>query len=84
MYWNSRLHTEHERIVNLLTPGEVLADVFAGVGPFALPAAKKGCAVLANDLNPNSFKYLSSNIKDNDVSSLSNVTTVDANNLSRS
>ncbi|KAJ8084577.1 tRNA(m(1)G37)methyltransferase [Marasmius tenuissimus] len=67
VYWNSRLHTEHERIVTLLTPGEVLADVFAGVGPFALPAAKKGCAVLANDLNPNSFKHLSINIKDNDV-----------------
>ncbi|KAL0576709.1 mitochondrial aspartate-glutamate transporter agc1 [Marasmius crinis-equi] len=67
VYWNSRLHTEHERIVSMLTPGEVLADVFAGVGPFALPAAKKGCAVLANDLNPNSFKYLSKNVEDNDV-----------------
>ncbi|KAE9409111.1 hypothetical protein BT96DRAFT_1089862 [Gymnopus androsaceus JB14] len=68
VYWNSRLHTEHDRIVQLLQPGEVLADVFAGVGPFAIPAAKKGCAVVANDLNPWSYKYLSQNIKDNDVS----------------
>lgn len=67
VYWNSRLHTEHDRIVQLLQPGEVLADVFAGVGPFAIPAAKKGCAVMANDLNPWSYKYLSQNIKDNDV-----------------
>ncbi|KAF9270710.1 hypothetical protein L218DRAFT_914991 [Marasmius fiardii PR-910] len=67
VYWNSRLHTEHQRIVDMLKPGEVLADVFSGVGPFALPAAKKGCAVLANDLNPNSFKYLSQNIKDNEL-----------------
>ncbi|KAG7099715.1 hypothetical protein E1B28_001533 [Marasmius oreades] len=67
VYWNSRLHTEHQRIVDMLKPGEVLADVFAGVGPFALPAAKKGCAVLANDLNPNSFKYLTQNIQDNEV-----------------
>ncbi|KAK7058545.1 tRNA(m(1)G37)methyltransferase [Paramarasmius palmivorus] len=70
VYWNSRLHTEHKRIVTLLKPGEVLADVFAGVGPFALPAAKKGCAVLANDLNPNSVKYLSRNIEDNQVADI--------------
>jgi len=68
VYWNSRLHTEHDRIVNLLKPGEVLADVFAGVGPFAIPAAKnKSCAVLANDLNPQSSKYLSKNAQDNEV-----------------
>ncbi|KAF5388492.1 hypothetical protein D9757_004726 [Collybiopsis confluens] len=67
VYWNSRLHTEHDRIVQSLQPGEVLADVFAGVGPFAIPAAKKGCSVLANDLNPASYEYLCQNIKDNDV-----------------
>lgn len=54
VYWNSRLHTEHARLVNMFRPDELVADVFAGVGPFALPAAKKGCAVLANDLNPES------------------------------
>ena len=41
--------------------------MFAGVGPFALPAAKKGCAVLANDLNPSSYKYLKINITENKV-----------------
>jgi tRNA (guanine37-N1)-methyltransferase len=51
----------------MFQPHEVIADVFAGVGPFALPAAKKGCAVLANDLNPDSYKYLTLNIKDNRV-----------------
>jgi tRNA (guanine37-N1)-methyltransferase len=44
-----------------------VADVFAGVGPFALPAAKKGCAVLANDLNPESYKYLKINVDNNKV-----------------
>ncbi|KAF9074908.1 Met-10+ like-protein-domain-containing protein [Rhodocollybia butyracea] len=68
VYWNSRLHTEHDRIVQLLQPGEVLVDVFAGVGPFAIPAAKKGCAVVANDLNPASYEYLCQNIQNNDVS----------------
>jgi len=68
VYWNSRLHTEHDRLVQLFNPHDVIADVFAGVGPFAVPAAKKGCAVFANDLNPNSAKYLSKNVQDNRVS----------------
>lgn len=66
VYWNPRLSTEHERIVNLLEPSDVLYDVFAGVGPFSIPAAaKKKCTVLANDLNPESFKWLNVNAKKN-------------------
>jgi tRNA (guanine37-N1)-methyltransferase len=67
VYWNSRLHTEHERLVQLFSPDDVIADVFAGVGPFALPAAKKGCGVLANDLNPESYKWLVRNVGSNKV-----------------
>ena len=44
-----------------------MADVFAGVGPFAVPAAKKGCAVWANDLNPESMRYLNANVESNRV-----------------
>ena len=67
VYWNSRLHSEHERIVGMLRRGETVLDVFAGVGPFALPAAKKGCVVYANDLNPHSYKYLCENSTKNHV-----------------
>ncbi|XP_002735219.2 tRNA (guanine(37)-N(1))-methyltransferase-like [Saccoglossus kowalevskii] len=67
VYWNSRLSTEHDRIVSMLQKGDVIYDVFAGVGPFAVPAAKKGCKVLANDLNPESFKWLQRNVKLNKV-----------------
>lgn len=67
VYWNSRLHTEHERLITKFDKGDLVADVFAGVGPFAIPAAKKGCAVLANDLNPSSHKYLTLNIAENRV-----------------
>ncbi|KAL5290944.1 TRMT5 family protein [Megaselia abdita] len=65
VYWNPRLSTEHERIVKLLKPNDVLYDVFGGVGPFSVPAAKKKCRVLGNDLNPESFKWLNRNVTKN-------------------
>lgn len=67
VYWNPRLSTEHERIVSLLQRGATVVDVFAGVGPFAIPAARRGCEVLANDLNPESFRWLQHNAKLNKV-----------------
>lgn len=67
VYWNPRLSTEHSRIAHLLKPGDILFDVFAGVGPFAIPAAKKNCTVFANDLNPESHKWLLHNCKLNKV-----------------
>ena len=42
VYWNPRLSTEHERIVELVQRGDIVFDVFAGIGPFSLPIAKKG------------------------------------------
>lgn len=69
VFWNPRLCTEHNRIANKLKRGDVVFDVFAGVGPFAIPAAKKGCYVYANDLNPHSFKWLCHNTKLNKVDS---------------
>ncbi|KAF9486577.1 guanine-N(1)--methyltransferase [Pholiota conissans] len=83
VYWNSRLHTEHERLVELFKPDDVIADVFAGVGPFAVPAAKKGCAVLGNDLNPNSAKYLAKNVEDNRVTDLVRVSCEDGRDFVR-
>ncbi len=70
VYWNPRLSTEHERVVNTFETNDVLYDVFAGVGPFSIPAVsnKKLEAVLANDLNPNSYRYLLENYKTNNRS----------------
>lgn len=65
VYWNSRLETEHARLVSEFAPGDVVVDAMAGVGPFAVPAAKKGCIVYANDLNPESFKWLATNVAAN-------------------
>ena len=67
VYWNSRLHTEHERLIKELKKNDIVLDVFAGVGPFSIPAAKKGCMVYANDLNPHSYEALCANAKTNSV-----------------
>ncbi|PNY23930.1 tRNA (guanine(37)-N1)-methyltransferase [Tolypocladium capitatum] len=68
VYWNTKLGTEHQRITALFKPGEVVADVMAGVGPFAAPAGKKGVFVWANDKNPESYKSLGEVVKKNKVS----------------
>ena len=69
VYWNPRLCTEHARVVAELPPDVVLFDVFAGVGPFSVPAAKKkSCRIVhANDLNPESYKWLVNNSKINKI-----------------
>ena len=67
VYWNSRLEAEHARLVDTLAPGTVIADMTAGVGPFAVPSALKGCTVFANDLNPRCVHYLNQNLLRNKV-----------------
>ena len=69
VYWNSRLQHEHRRLVELFGKGQRVCDLFCGVGPFAIPAAKKGCIVYANDLNPESVKFLDLNKEKNKISS---------------
>ncbi|KAL2207246.1 guanine-N(1)--methyltransferase [Sarocladium strictum] len=64
-YWNTKLSTEHARLVSLFEPGQVVADVMAGIGPFAVPAGKKGVFVWANDKNPESYGYLQDAMKRN-------------------
>ena len=59
--------TEHQRISSTLRHGDVLLDVFAGIGPFSVPAAKKRCTVYANDLNPHSYHWLNENMSLNKV-----------------
>ncbi|XP_075225165.1 tRNA (guanine(37)-N(1))-methyltransferase-like [Lycorma delicatula] len=78
VYWNSRLSKEHERIIDKLREGDVLYDIFAGVGPFSVPAAKKGCIVVANDLNPESVKWLKHNLLVNKVNKNATVFNKDA------
>ncbi|XP_057466319.1 LOW QUALITY PROTEIN: tRNA (guanine(37)-N1)-methyltransferase 1 [Actinidia eriantha] len=61
VYWNSRLATERQRLLNCFTRDDVVCDVFAGVGPIAISAARKVKRVYANDLNPHAVDYLERN-----------------------
>jgi tRNA (guanine37-N1)-methyltransferase len=60
-YFTPRLGTERLRIASQVRSGDVVLDMFAGVGPFALLLAKKGADVIAMDKNPVAVKYLREN-----------------------
>ncbi|KAI7748409.1 hypothetical protein M8C21_007566 [Ambrosia artemisiifolia] len=61
VYWSSKLSTERQRLLTCFTRSDVVCDVFAGVGPLAIFAAKKVKYVYANDLNPHAVDYLERN-----------------------
>ncbi|CAK7223204.1 tRNA(m(1)G37)methyltransferase [Sporothrix curviconia] len=65
VYWNSKLEPEHTRLLYLFRPGEAVVDLMAGIGPFAVPAGKRGVFVWANDMNPNSYEALTSAVQRN-------------------
>ncbi|HEV8360738.1 MAG TPA: class I SAM-dependent methyltransferase family protein [Candidatus Thermoplasmatota archaeon] len=68
-YFSPRLATEHARVAALAEQGEVVLDLFAGVGPFAILIAKQGKAqrVYAVDLNPDAVQLIEENARLNKV-----------------
>ena len=67
VYFSPRLATERHRVTQQVADGERVVDMFAGVGPFAIPAAKRGAHVVGVDLNPVAIEYLRENADRNDV-----------------
>jgi tRNA (guanine37-N1)-methyltransferase len=63
-YFSPRLSTEHNRVASQVKKGETVVDLFAGVGPFAIPIAKKqqNVQVYAVDVNPDAVALLKRNI----------------------
>jgi tRNA (guanine37-N1)-methyltransferase len=78
VYWSSRLHTEHASMAKSFKPGDLVWDMFAGVGPFAVLAAQRGVRVLANDLNPHCCEAMLDNVKHNGLCELVHVYNLDA------
>ena len=63
-FFSPRLSTERERIANLVEDGEIVTNMFAGVGMFSIMAAKnKRCVVYSLDINPVASRLCEANIK---------------------
>jgi tRNA wybutosine-synthesizing protein 2 len=58
---------ERARMGEVVSDGERVLDMFAGIGYFTLPMARAGAAVTAVERNPASFRYLIENVQLNDV-----------------
>lgn len=68
-YFSERYGTERNRVISRIENAEKVLVMFAGVGPFAIMAAKNRNPekVVAIEKNPEAFKYLKENIELNDV-----------------
>lgn len=69
VYFNPRLAYERMRVAKQVKKGEVVVDMFAGVGPYSILIAKTipNVQVFSIDLNPVAYKYLTENIFLNQV-----------------
>lgn len=70
--WSKGNHEERKRMISLARPGEVVIDMFAGIGYWSIPIAKfkKVKQVFAVEKNPVSFRYLQENIRLNRISNI--------------
>jgi tRNA (guanine37-N1)-methyltransferase len=64
-YFSARLSTERQRILAQVQDGEVILDMFAGVGPFAVALAADAALVVASDLNPQAVELMLENLARN-------------------
>mgnify|MGYP002278002402 CR=1 FL=1 len=70
VYFSPRLATERHRVVEQVEPDEQVFDMFAGVGPFVVPIAKRGATVVGVDINETAIEYLRGNARRNGVADL--------------
>jgi tRNA (guanine37-N1)-methyltransferase len=63
-FFSPRLSTERLRIADLVKDGEIVINMFGGVGMFSIIAAKKKkCHVYNIDINPHAARLCSENIR---------------------
>jgi len=81
VYFSPRLATERHRVAERTREGERVVDMFAGVGPFAVPMAARGADVLAVDKNPVAARYCRENVRRNGVADRVEVREADARDV---
>ncbi len=62
VYFSPRLATERKRVIDQVADTELVLDMFAGVGPFAIPISRRALHTIAVDKNPYAYEYLKRNI----------------------
>ncbi|MCL2643034.1 MAG: class I SAM-dependent methyltransferase family protein [Candidatus Bathyarchaeota archaeon] len=68
-YLSPRLLFEHKRVSNLVTQGEIVVNMFSGVGCFSILIAKtSGSKVYSIDVNPVAYECMQENVQLNRVS----------------
>nr|WP_302577750.1 class I SAM-dependent methyltransferase family protein [Methanobrevibacter arboriphilus] len=66
VYFSPRLATERKRLAKQVKDGEIILDMFAGIGPFPILIAKKHeVDIYATDINKEAIKYMENNIEIN-------------------
>lgn len=66
-FFNAHLEFERRRVAEQAKSGETVLVPFAGVGPFAIPIAARGCRVIAVEKNADACRWLRYNAKANRV-----------------
>ena len=64
-YFSARLSSERQRILKQTGRDEIILDMFAGVGPFAITLAARAALVVASDINPLAVGLMLENIAQN-------------------
>ncbi|RBI60960.1 SAM-dependent methyltransferase [halophilic archaeon] len=67
VYFSPRLATERHRVAEQVEADERAFDMFAGVGPFVVPFAKRGAEAVGVDINEAAIEYLRENARRNGV-----------------
>ncbi|MDG5758931.1 class I SAM-dependent methyltransferase family protein [Natronococcus sp. A-GB1] len=67
VYFSPRLATERHRVAEQVGSKERAFDMFAGVGPFVIPFAKRGADCVGVDVNETAIDYLRENARRNGV-----------------
>lgn len=66
VYFSPRLATERKRLAKQVKDGEIILDMFAGIGPFPILIAKEHeVDIYATDINKEAIKYMENNIEIN-------------------
>ncbi|HIQ32498.1 MAG TPA: class I SAM-dependent methyltransferase family protein [Methanothermococcus okinawensis] len=66
VYFSPRLGWERKRIMEMVSPKDVVVDMFCGVGPFSI-ACRRAKRVYSIDINPYAIELLKKNIELNRV-----------------